>query len=107
MKRHVLSESSFTGFDGSALGRYRWTGSGYIFLANGWLGPAPAFMENPAVTQSAKKLLQDTLEGLPEDATVEEAMERLLFLAKIEQGLAEADAGKTLNHDEVRKRLSL
>ena len=59
------------------------------------------------MTQSTKKLLQETLERLPEDATVEEAMERLLFLAKIEQGLAEADAGKTLNHDEVRKRLSL
>jgi predicted transcriptional regulator len=58
------------------------------------------------VTQSAKKLLQETLDKLPEDATVEEAMERLLFLAKIEQGLAEADAGKTLSHEEVRKRLS-
>jgi len=64
-------------------------------------------MENRAVAQSTKKLLQETLEGLPEDATVEEAMERLLFLAKIEQGLAEADAGKTLSHDEVRNRLSL
>jgi len=39
--------------------------------------------------------------------TVEQAMERLLFLAKIEQGIAEADAGKTLSHEEVRKRLGL
>ena len=59
------------------------------------------------MAQSAKKLLKDALDQLPDDATVEEAMERLLFLAKIEQGIVEADAGKTLNHEEVRKRLGL
>jgi predicted transcriptional regulator len=57
--------------------------------------------------QSAKRLLKEALDSLPEDATIEEAMERLLFLAKIEQGMAEADAGKTLSHEEVRKRLGL
>lgn len=57
--------------------------------------------------RSAKKLLKEAVEQLPPDATVEEAMERLLFLAKIEQGIAEADAGKTVSHEEVRKRLGL
>ncbi len=57
--------------------------------------------------QSAKKLLKEAVDNLPPDATVEEAMERLLFLSKIEQGIAEADAGKTLSHEEVRKRLAL
>jgi predicted transcriptional regulator len=59
------------------------------------------------MSQSAKKLLRDALDKLPDDATVEEAMEHLLFLAKIEQGIAEADAGKTLTHEAVRKRLGL
>jgi predicted transcriptional regulator len=59
------------------------------------------------MTQSAKDLLKQAVENLPPDATVEQAMERLLFLAKIQQGLAEADAGKTLSHEEVRKRLGL
>lgn len=59
------------------------------------------------MTQSAKDLLKQAVDNLPADATVEEAMERLLFLAKIEQGIAEADAGKTLSHEEVRKRLGL
>jgi predicted transcriptional regulator len=59
------------------------------------------------MTQSAKKLLQEALDKLPDNATVEEAMERLLFLAKIEQGIAEADAGKTLSHQEVGTRLGL
>jgi predicted transcriptional regulator len=59
------------------------------------------------VPQSAKTLLRQTLDKLPDDATIEQAMEQLLFLAKIEQGIAEADAGETLSHEEVRKRLGL
>jgi predicted transcriptional regulator len=59
------------------------------------------------MAQSAKNLLQQAVENLPPDATVEEAMERLLFLAKIEQGIADADSGKTLSHEDVRKRLGL
>ena len=57
--------------------------------------------------ESAKKLLKQAVENLPADATVEEAMERLLFLAKIEQGIAQADAGETVSHEDVRKRLGL
>jgi predicted transcriptional regulator len=57
--------------------------------------------------ESAKKLLKQAVENLPPDATVEEAMERLLFLAKIEQGIAQADTGKTVSHEDVRKRLGL
>src|SRR5688572_3035892 len=53
------------------------------------------------MAQSVKKLLKQALVQLPDDATVEEAMERLLFLSKIEVGIAEADAGKTLSHEEV------
>ena len=56
---------------------------------------------------SAKELMQEAVQKLPSDATVEDAMERLYFLAKIERGLAQADAGETLSHDEVRTRLEL
>jgi len=56
---------------------------------------------------SARQLVQEAADKLPPDASVEEAMERLYFLAKIERGLAQADAGETLSHDEVRRRLGL
>lgn len=56
---------------------------------------------------SIKQLLREAAEKLPADATVEDAMERLLFLAKIERGIADADAGRTLSHEEVRARLGL
>lgn len=54
---------------------------------------------------SAKERVIDAIEGLPPDASIEDAMERLYFLAKIERGLAQADAGDTVTHEEAKKRL--
>lgn len=59
------------------------------------------------MAQSAKKLLRETLDKLPDDATLEEVIERLLFLAEIEQGIADADAGRMISHEEAKARLGL
>ena len=53
---------------------------------------------------SAKQRVIEAVTKLPEDATVEEAMERLYFLAKIERGLDDARAGRTVSHEEIRNR---
>jgi len=53
----------------------------------------------------AKKKILKVVEQLPDDATIEDAIERLYFLAKIEKGIWEADAGLTVPHDEAKKRL--
>lgn len=58
-------------------------------------------MERP----TDKDKILETVQKLPADATLEDAMERLLFLMKVERGLAQADAGSTLSHDEARQRL--
>ena len=55
--------------------------------------------------QSVKQKVLEAVEGLPSDATVEDAMERLYFLAKIQRGLDQADAGNTLSHEEAKGRL--
>jgi predicted transcriptional regulator len=47
------------------------------------------------------------LEDLPPDVTFDEAIERLVFLAKIDAGLAELDAGKGVPHEEVKRRLGM
>lgn len=54
---------------------------------------------------AAKQLLREAVERLPEDATVEDAMERLYFLAKVARGMDAADRGDVLPHDEVRRRV--
>ncbi|MBX9928439.1 MAG: hypothetical protein K2X99_05935 [Gemmatimonadaceae bacterium] len=59
------------------------------------------------VQSSGKELLRQAVEQLPENASVEDAMERLVFLAKIERGLVDAEAGRTISHDDVKKRLGL
>lgn len=56
---------------------------------------------------SAKELAREAVEHLPDDATLDDAIERLIFLAKIERGLAEADAGRLIPHEEVRVRFGL
>jgi predicted transcriptional regulator len=54
---------------------------------------------------SIKQKVIEAVETLPPDATVEDAMERLYFLAKVQRGLDQADAGDTIPHDEAKKRL--
>lgn len=56
---------------------------------------------------STKDLLRETADKLPPDASVEDAMERLLFLAKIERGLDEANTGKTISHEDVGRRIGV
>lgn len=57
-----------------------------------------------SMTLKDKVLL--AVKDLPDDAPIEDAMERLLFLAKVERGLKQADAGKTLSHEDVVQRAS-
>ena len=54
----------------------------------------------------AKKKILEAVEQLPDDATIEDAIERLYFLTKVEKGIREADAGLTVSHEEAKKRLS-
>lgn len=49
----------------------------------------------------------EALRELPPDASVDDAIERLVFLAKIEEGLAQLDRGEGISHDEVKRRLGL
>jgi len=55
---------------------------------------------------TAKEKIIQAVEELPADATIEDAMERLLFLAKVERGLKQADAGETISHMEVKERMA-
>lgn len=55
-------------------------------------------------TAGLKRKLVEAVESLPEDATIEDAIERLYFLAKIERGLEQSEAGDTIPHEEIKKR---
>lgn len=53
---------------------------------------------------TAKERIFAALEDLPPDATIDEAIERLVFLARIEEGLAQLDAGQGIPHEEIKRR---
>lgn len=49
----------------------------------------------------------EAIRELAADATVDDTIERLVFLAKIEAGLTQLDRGEGIPHDEVKRRLGL
>lgn len=56
-------------------------------------------MEASQIKSEIVRAIQD----LPDDATVEDAMERLYFLAKVERGLEQSE-GETIPHEEIKAR---
>jgi hypothetical protein len=61
----------------------------------------------PMRSTASKQRILDALDTLSDDASVEQAIERLYFLAKIEKGLAQLDAGQSVDHEEVKRRVGL
>ncbi len=52
-----------------------------------------------------KKKILNSLRSLPEKTTVEDAMERLYLLTKIEKGIKQADEGKCISHEDAKEKL--
>ena len=56
---------------------------------------------------SPKQLALQAVEQLPDDATLEDAMERLYLLEEIERGRADVREGRTVSHAEVKQRFGI
>ena len=56
------------------------------------------------MTQSTKQKVLELVEQLPPDASIDDVMERLYFLAKVERGLEQLATGQTIPHDAVKRR---
>ena len=55
---------------------------------------------------SIKDQMIQIIEQLPSDATVEDAIERLYLLYKVERGLDQAETGQKISQEEARRKLS-
>ena len=64
--------------------------------------PEKGFMSRRGTKEQIIKLIQE----LPEEATVEDAMERLYLLYKVERGMSQADAGQKVSQEEARRRMA-
>lgn len=56
-------------------------------------------MTNPKV--EAKSMI----DGLPDDASLEDIQYHLYVIEKVKRGIARAESGETLTHDEAKVRL--
>ena len=54
--------------------------------------------------QTTSQAIKAYAEALPEGATLADAIERLCFMAKVQEGLRQSDAAQVIPHDEVRKQ---
>ncbi len=55
---------------------------------------------------SDKQLALDSIERLPEDASMDVIAEQMEFLAAIRKGLDQIKNGQTVPHDEVKRQLA-
>lgn len=56
------------------------------------------------MTQSLKQLAIEVIESLPEDASLDDVMERLYFIAKVQRGLTQIEEGRVVPHEQVKRR---
>jgi predicted transcriptional regulator len=53
----------------------------------------------------AKQAVRELLDKLPDDCTIEDVLYHLYVLHRVSQGLAEAEAGELIPHEQVREEL--
>jgi len=57
-------------------------------------------------TVTTKQKVLQAVQGLPDDASIEDAIQRLVLLAKIDRGVQQADAGQTIPHSQVKEKMA-
>ena len=55
---------------------------------------------------TAKEQVQQILQMLPEDASLEDIQYHIYVRQKIQEGLADDEAGRVVSHAEVQRRLA-
>lgn len=55
--------------------------------------------------ETAKEQVQKILKVLPDDASLEDIQYHAYVRQKVDQGLADGDAGRVVSHEEAMRRL--
>lgn len=54
---------------------------------------------------SAKETMMDLIGRQPDDSTYDELLRELAFRRMVQRGLDDADAGRTISDDEMKKKI--
>jgi Zn-dependent alcohol dehydrogenase len=52
-----------------------------------------------------KEKLNKTIKTLPESFTIDELIDRLIFMEKIEEGFQESEQGKVISNEDVKSMI--
>ena len=55
---------------------------------------------------TAKEEILEMLEQIPDNLTVDEALERLQLLYDVQKGLEEAERGETIPHEKAKRMIA-
>jgi predicted transcriptional regulator len=55
--------------------------------------------------RSAKEAVVEIVSGMPEDSTYDEILQELVFNRVVELGLADADAGRVISDEEMKRAI--
>ena len=58
------------------------------------------------IEMNAKDRVIEAIKSLPDDAKLEDVIDRLFLLLKVQKGLEQADAGETVSQKDARERMS-
>jgi hypothetical protein len=58
------------------------------------------------MASSTKEQVIEAIRRLPDQVTLEEIMAELFFRRKVDEGLAQLDAGEGVEHDAAKQQLS-
>lgn len=53
-----------------------------------------------------KTQLISTIEGLPENLTIDQVIDHLVFLEKVQKGLDDSKQGKVISKEQAKEKLS-
>ena len=56
---------------------------------------------------TAKRKAVEAVEALPEEATLDDAIEKLILLRKVERGLRQRESGEGIPQEEIEKRFGV
>ena len=56
--------------------------------------------------RTPKRQMIEAIEDLPEDSTYDQILRELAFARMVERGLADAEAGRSISHEEMGRRIS-
>ena len=66
-------------------------------------GRPPTTTTQPRIS---KAQIAEAIRALPEDASIEDALERLRFMHAVEGGMRQLDEGQFVSQEEVERRLA-